>query len=231
VPIQSAVLALGLHRAGFLIDDPQQAQVLEQVDHFLLVASINALNLLIRCFTGRPPKEPHDACREASARVELVDGQIRVRRVPVWPVRTRCGNSPMQQSARGSSRLSSTRSPTRSLQAPADLGLLPAAEKAAIQRCDPDSRRVRYDCLASLIRECSFQRKMQGTALVIARVRCRVLWRKISYGTQPDHGDRAVERLLTIRETCGAQRRRLHLPDRRDPRRPTGQPVPALLLT
>jgi transposase len=37
-----------------------------------------------------------------------------------------------------------------------------------------------------------------------------VIWRKTSYGTQTDHGDRAVERLLTIRETCRLQRRRLH---------------------
>jgi transposase len=37
-----------------------------------------------------------------------------------------------------------------------------------------------------------------------------VLWRKTSYGTQTDDGNRAVERLLTIRETCRLQRRRLH---------------------
>jgi transposase len=37
-----------------------------------------------------------------------------------------------------------------------------------------------------------------------------VLWRKTSYGTQTDHGNRAVERLLTIRETCRLQHRRLH---------------------
>jgi transposase len=37
-----------------------------------------------------------------------------------------------------------------------------------------------------------------------------VLWRKTSYGTQTEHGNRAVERLLTIRETCRLQRRRLH---------------------
>jgi transposase len=37
-----------------------------------------------------------------------------------------------------------------------------------------------------------------------------VLWRKTSYGTQTDHGSRAVERLLTIRETCRLQHRRLH---------------------
>jgi hypothetical protein len=37
-----------------------------------------------------------------------------------------------------------------------------------------------------------------------------VLWRKQSYGTQTDHGDRLVERLLTIRETCRLPGRRLH---------------------
>jgi transposase len=34
-----------------------------------------------------------------------------------------------------------------------------------------------------------------------------VLWRKTSYGTQTDDGNRAVERLLTIRETCRLQPR------------------------
>jgi hypothetical protein len=50
-----------------------------------------------------------------------------------------------------------------------------------------------------------------------------VLWRKTSYGTQTEHGNRAVERLLTIRETCRLQRRRLHthLPRRSDHRAPT----------
>ncbi len=37
-----------------------------------------------------------------------------------------------------------------------------------------------------------------------------VIWRKTSYGTQTDHGNRAVARLLTIRETCRLQGRRLH---------------------
>ena len=41
-------------------------------------------------------------------------------------------------------------------------------------------------------------------------LRHAVMWRKTSYGTQTDHGDRAVERLLTIRETCRLQRRRIH---------------------
>ena len=41
-------------------------------------------------------------------------------------------------------------------------------------------------------------------------LRHAVMWRKTSYGTQTDHGDRLVERLLTLRETCRMQRRRLH---------------------
>ncbi len=57
-----------------------------------------------------------------------------------------------------------------------------------------------------------------------------VMWRKTSYGTQTDHGDRFVERLLTLRETCRLQGRRLHdyltaaiTADL------NGQPIPALL--
>lgn len=41
-------------------------------------------------------------------------------------------------------------------------------------------------------------------------LRHAVMWRKTSYGTQTDHGNHAVERLLTIRETCRLQHRRLH---------------------
>ena len=41
-------------------------------------------------------------------------------------------------------------------------------------------------------------------------LRHAVLWRKTSYGTQTSHGDRLVERLLTTRETCRLQNRRLH---------------------
>jgi transposase len=41
-------------------------------------------------------------------------------------------------------------------------------------------------------------------------LRHAVLWRKQSYGTQTEHGDRLVERLLTIRETCRLQGRRVH---------------------
>jgi transposase len=41
-------------------------------------------------------------------------------------------------------------------------------------------------------------------------LRHAVQWRKTSYGTQTDHGNRLVERLLTMRETCRLQGRRLH---------------------
>lgn len=61
-------------------------------------------------------------------------------------------------------------------------------------------------------------------------LRHAVMWRKTSYGTQTDDGDRPVERLLTVRETCRLQGRRLHqhltaaiTADLH------GQPIPALL--
>jgi transposase len=59
-----------------------------------------------------------------------------------------------------------------------------------------------------------------------------VLWRKTSYGTQTDDGNRAVERLLTIRETCRLQRRRLHtyLAEAIAAHQ-HGQPIPAPLQT
>jgi transposase len=41
-------------------------------------------------------------------------------------------------------------------------------------------------------------------------LRHAVLWRKTSGGTQTDHGERFVERILSIRETCRLQDRRLH---------------------
>lgn len=41
-------------------------------------------------------------------------------------------------------------------------------------------------------------------------LRHAVHWRRTSYGTQTDTGNQIVERLLTIRETCRLQRRRLH---------------------
>jgi transposase len=61
-------------------------------------------------------------------------------------------------------------------------------------------------------------------------LRHAVMWRKTSYGTQTDHGDRLVERLLTLRETSRLQGRRMHeyltaaiTADLH------GQPIPALL--
>jgi transposase len=61
-------------------------------------------------------------------------------------------------------------------------------------------------------------------------LRHAVMWRKTSYGTQTDHGNRAVERLLTIRETCRLQRRRLHVYlTEAIAAHQHGQPVPAPL--
>jgi transposase len=61
-------------------------------------------------------------------------------------------------------------------------------------------------------------------------LRHAVMWRRTSYGTQTDHGNRAVERLLTIRETCRLQHRRLHtyLADAITAHQ-HGQPIPAPL--
>ena len=58
-------------------------------------------------------------------------------------------------------------------------------------------------------------------------IRHAVLWRKTSGGTQTDEGDRFVERILSIRETCRLQDRRLHpyLIDVHNARL-TGQPIP-----
>lgn len=41
-------------------------------------------------------------------------------------------------------------------------------------------------------------------------LRHAVHWRRTSYGTQTDSGNRILERLRTLRETCRLQRRRLH---------------------
>jgi transposase len=61
-------------------------------------------------------------------------------------------------------------------------------------------------------------------------LRHAVMWRKTSYGTQTSHGDRLVKRLLTVRESCRLQGRRMHdyltaaiTADLH------GQPIPALL--
>jgi len=61
-------------------------------------------------------------------------------------------------------------------------------------------------------------------------IRHAVLWRKISTGTQTPDGDRFVERILTIRETCRSQNRPLHpyLVDIHNARL-TGDPIPSPL--
>lgn len=38
-------------------------------------------------------------------------------------------------------------------------------------------------------------------------LRCGVIWRKLSFGTQSDRGDRFVETMLTVIETCRKQGR------------------------
>jgi hypothetical protein len=61
-------------------------------------------------------------------------------------------------------------------------------------------------------------------------IRHAVLWRKTSTGTQTTEGDRFVERILTIRETCRCQDRPLHpyLVDVHNARL-TGAPIPTPL--
>jgi transposase len=41
-------------------------------------------------------------------------------------------------------------------------------------------------------------------------IRHAVLWRKTSLGTQSEAGDRCVERILSIRETCRLNNQSLH---------------------
>jgi hypothetical protein len=43
-----------------------------------------------------------------------------------------------------------------------------------------------------------------------AQRRHAALWRKTSTGTPESHGDRFVERILSIRETCRCQNRPMH---------------------
>lgn len=61
-------------------------------------------------------------------------------------------------------------------------------------------------------------------------IRHAVLWRKTSTGTQTPEGDRFVERILTIRETCRCQDRPMHpyLVDVHNARL-TGTPIPTPL--
>ena len=63
--------------------------------------------------------------------------------------------------------------------------------------------------------------------LLARAIRHAVLWRKTTNGTQTDAGDRFVERILSIRETCRLNQRPLHayLVDVHDARL-TGQPIP-----
>jgi transposase len=81
-------------------------------------------------------------------------------------------------------------------------------------RCrDPKTKRFCAGLLASWDSLWTFTRLPGVPATNNAAERAlrhAVLWRKTSYGTQTDHGDRLVERLLTIRETCRLQGRRLH---------------------
>ncbi len=59
-------------------------------------------------------------------------------------------------------------------------------------------------------------------------IRHAVLWRKTSNGTQTEAGERFVERVLSIRETCRLNHQPLHayLVDVHDARL-TGQPIPS----
>ena len=61
-------------------------------------------------------------------------------------------------------------------------------------------------------------------------LRHAVLWRKTSTGTQTTEGDRFVERILSIRETCRCQDRPMHpyLVDIHNARL-TGAPIPTPL--
>jgi hypothetical protein len=70
----------------------------------------------------------------------------------------------------------------------------------------------------------------QRSAQLTQSVPLVVLWRKTSGGTQTEHGERFVERILSIRETCRLQDLRPHpyLIDVHTARL-TGQPIPTPL--
>jgi transposase len=80
-------------------------------------------------------------------------------------------------------------------------------------RCrDPKTRRFCAGLLAHEIARSTFTRTPGVPATNNASERAlrhAVHWRRTSYGTQTDTGNR-VERLLTLRETCRLQGRRLH---------------------
>lgn len=101
-------------------------------------------------------------------------------------------------------------------------------------RCrDPKTRRFAIGLLAHQSALWTFTRVPDVPATNNASERAlrhAVMWRRTSYGTQTDHGDRLVERLLTLRETCRLQGSRMHdyltaaiTADHH------GQPIPALL--
>jgi transposase len=81
-------------------------------------------------------------------------------------------------------------------------------------RCrDPNTRRFCQGLLAHETALWTFTRTPGVPATNNASKRAlrhAVHWRRTSYGTQTDTGDRILERLLTLRETCRLQGRRLH---------------------
>ncbi len=81
-------------------------------------------------------------------------------------------------------------------------------------RCrDPKTRRFCEGLLAHKTALWTFTRVPDVPATNNASERAlrhAVHWRRTSYGTQTDAGNRLVERLLTLRETCRLQSRRLH---------------------
>lgn len=81
-------------------------------------------------------------------------------------------------------------------------------------RCrDPKTRRFCEGLLAHQTALWTFTRVPDVPATNNASERAlrhAVHWRRTSYGTQTDAGNRLVERLLTLRETCRLQSRRLH---------------------
>ena len=81
-------------------------------------------------------------------------------------------------------------------------------------RCrDPKTRRFCEGLLAHETALWTFTRMPGVPATNNASERAlrhAVHWRRTSYGTQTDTGNRIVERLLTLRETCRLQGRRLH---------------------
>jgi hypothetical protein len=67
-----------------------------------------------------------------------------------------------------------------------------------------DNRRMSND--ARLARACSQTAETGLLPSYLAALRTAVQWRKIMFGTRSDHGERAVERLVTIVRTCAKRR-------------------------